>query len=167
MDAGRPAPSRYPSIPRRLAALAYEALLAVALLLGAGVLFYVCVPGYLSGQSRHLFQIYLTAILASYFAWCWCRGGQTLPMKTWKLRLVRWDKKTVPLAQALWRFALAAAAYGTAVAGFAILWKRPQFALGWILLAPGAITLAWALVDRERQFLHDRLAGTRIMKSEA
>jgi uncharacterized RDD family membrane protein YckC len=25
-------------------------------------------------------------------------------------------------------------------------------------------SLAWALVDRERQFLHDRLAGTRLVQ---
>lgn len=166
MDAGG-AHSRYPSIFRRLAALAYEALLAAALLLGAGVLFYVCVPGYLGGPSRHLFQIYLAAILAGYFAWCWSHGGQTLPMKTWKLRLVRHDGKTVSLAQALGRLALAAAAYGTAVAGFAVLWKRPQLALGWMLLAPSAATLAWVWFDRERQFLHDRLAGTRIVLSDS
>jgi uncharacterized RDD family membrane protein YckC len=27
--------------------------------------------------------------------------------------------------------------------------------------------ILWALVDRDRQFLHDRLAGTRIVNSES
>ena len=27
------------------------------------------------------------------------------------------------------------------------------------------VTIPWALVDRDRQFLHDRLAGTRLVKA--
>jgi hypothetical protein len=30
---------------------------------------------------------------------------------------------------------------------------------------PTGISLAWALADREGQFLHDRLAGTRLIRA--
>jgi uncharacterized RDD family membrane protein YckC len=33
-------------------------------------------------------------------------------------------------------------------------------AAAWLL----AVNYAWALVDRDRQFLHDRLAGTRLVQ---
>jgi uncharacterized RDD family membrane protein YckC len=158
-----PPPPRYPSIWRRLASLVYEALLTTAILLTAGALFYACVPGDLSGPTRHLFQVYLIAILAGYFTWCWCRGGQTLPMKTWKLYLTSGDGNTVPLMLALKRFTLATLTYGASLSGAIVLWKRPQLALGWLMLAPSICTVVWAWFDRDRQFLHDRLAGTQII----
>jgi len=33
------------------------------------------------------------------------------------------------------------------------------------VLVPTAVSVAWALFDRERQFLHDRLAGTRLVSA--
>ncbi len=89
---------------------------------------------------RHLaLQLYLGAVFASYFLWCWLRGGQTLAMKAWHIRLVAPGRERVPPGKALLRFALA------------------------VLLVPGGIGVLWALFDRERQFLHDRLAGTRLI----
>ena len=32
-----------------------------------------------------------------------------------------------------------------------------------LFLVPTGISIVWALFDRERQFLHDRLAGTRLV----
>ena len=31
-------------------------------------------------------------------------------------------------------------------------------------LAAGVLGIAWALIDPDRQFLHDRLAGTRLVR---
>ena len=78
-------------------------------------------------------QVFILAILAAYFLWCWLRGGQTLAMRAWKIRLV-----DVTPSKAIARFLIAAA------------------------LLP--LSILWALVDRDRQFLHDRLAGTRLIK---
>lgn len=89
---------------------------------------------------RHLaLQAYLGAVFAGYFLWCWLRGGQTLAMKAWHIRLVAPGLESVPPGKALLRLALAA------------------------LLVPSGIGILWALFDRERQFLHDRLAGTRLV----
>lgn len=150
---------------RRLASLLYETMLVAALLLATTVGFYIVFPGLISGALRLLLQVSLAAVLTAYFLWCWCQGGQTLPMKAWKIRLV--DNRGIPPspARALTRFLLAVLTLGTACAGLAVLWKRPHEALGWGLLAPGLASLAWALLDRDRQFLHDRLAGTRIVST--
>jgi uncharacterized RDD family membrane protein YckC len=89
---------------------------------------------------RHLaLQVYLGAVFAAYFLWCWLRGGQTLAMKAWHIRLVAPGHARMPPGKALLRFVLAA------------------------LLVPTGIGILWALFDSERQFLQDRLAGTRLV----
>jgi len=88
----------------------------------------------IEGWRAYLLQLFLLAVFAAYFLWCWLRGGQTLAMKAWRIRL-----EPVSPPRALLRFLLA------------------------LLLVPTGISLLWALFDRERQFLHDRLAGTRLV----
>ena len=131
-------------IARRLASLLYESLLAFAIAFFAGLVFYGAASGRLSGLARSAFQIYLIVILGLYFVWCWHRGGQTLPMKTWKLRLVSADGRPISVRRAAMRYLFACLSIGLAGAG-----------------------LAWAAIDRDRQFLHDRLAGTRIVRSDS
>jgi len=38
-----------------------------------------------------------------------------------------------------------------------------RYVLAGVLLLPAGLTLWWALLDREQQFLHDRLLGSRII----
>jgi uncharacterized RDD family membrane protein YckC len=102
-----------------------------------------------------------------YFVWFWTHGGQTLAMKTWRIRLVAADGKPVPVWRAILRYLLA------------WLWFLPGLALAWALqahtwmlaLIPSVNMLLWALasyLDPQRQFLHDRLAGTRlVMQAQA
>jgi len=126
-----------PGIARRLASLAYDALLALAVAFFAAFAFFFAAGGApLEGWLLRAHQLFLAAVLAAYFLWCWLRGGQTLAMKTWRIRLTG-----VTPRKALMRFALA------------------------ILLVPTGVGLLWALVDRDGQFLHDRLAGTRQVRA--
>ncbi|PWB49105.1 MAG: hypothetical protein C3F18_10710 [Nitrosomonadales bacterium] len=117
----------------------YESLLLLAVLFLAGFLFVGLTLGSTTQLVRSVFQVYLLGVMAAYFIWFWLRGGQTLAMKTWHLRLVSADGSPLTLRQAILRFALA----------------LPGMLLG--------IGILWALFDRERQFLHDRLAGTKII----
>ena len=118
----------------------YEALLLFAVAFLATWLFqFAAGTVRIEGLQRHLLQALLIAVFAAYFLWCWLRGGQTLAMKTWKIRLVAPGHDRVPPLTALARFALA------------------------LLAVPTGIALGWALFDRERQFLHDRIAGTRLV----
>jgi uncharacterized RDD family membrane protein YckC len=128
------------SLARRAAALVYEAILLSAVLLAAAVPFVVITHAADAVAARPLFQAYLGLVAASYFVGQWLRGGQTLPMKTWRMRIVTRAGAPLGLRHALARFLLAAAGCTLAGAGF-----------------------LWALVDRDGQFLHDRLAGTRII----
>ncbi|MGH8669347.1 MAG: RDD family protein [Burkholderiales bacterium] len=124
-----------PGLARRLAAMLYEALLLAAVAFFAAWLFFFASGGRdaTAGWTRLLLQVFIVAVFAAYFLWCWLRGGQTLAMKAWRIRLVDLTPR-----KAVLRFLLA------------------------LLLFPASI--AWALIDRDGQFLHDRLAGTRLIK---
>lgn len=121
----------------------YESLLLLAVVFLAGFLFVSLTRGDNSAAVRLVFQAYLLLVVAFYFVWFWTHGGQTLAMKTWHLRLIGADEGAVTWRQAVLRFVLAV----------------PGVVLG--------IGIVWAVFDRERQFLHDRLAGTRIIDSRS
>jgi uncharacterized RDD family membrane protein YckC len=125
-----------PGLARRLAAMAYEALLVFAVAFFAAWLFFFASGGRdaTRGLVRTELQLFIVIVLAAYFLWCWLRGGQTLAMRAWRIRLVDVTPK-----KAVLRFLLALA------------------------LLP--LSILWALVDRDRQFLHDRLAGTRLINT--
>jgi len=143
MAAQRPHVLPAAGIGRRLASIAYETLLVFAVVFFAGLLFHGAANGQISGLMRNLFQIYILIVLGLYFVWCWRHGGQTLPMKTWNLRLVSANDGPVSLRQCTLRYLLACVSILLAGAGY-----------------------FWAWLDRDRQFLHDRLAGTRIVSGD-
>ena len=125
-----------PGLPRRLASMVYEAILLFAVAFLAAWVFFFASGGRdaTAGSLRHLLQLCIGLFFAAYFLWSWLRGGQTLAMKAWRIRLI-----DITPASALLRLILAA------------------------LLVPTGISLIWALFDRDRQFLHDRLARSRLV----
>ncbi len=143
----------------RIAAMVYESLLVLAVLFIASLPFLYAVGDARSGWPHLLFQLYLAGVLFAYFAAFWLRGGQTLAMKTWRIRLVGPDGGPITLRLALLRFCLMAATPALALAGY---WLTRSGA--WLWFAAGGAGLLWALVDRDRQFLHDRLLGTRLVR---
>jgi uncharacterized RDD family membrane protein YckC len=133
--------AQLPSVRRRVASMAYESLLLLGVLsvsfmlphLALGMGFGIVLPGWV--LISHIF-----VVLGAYFIWYWHHGGQTLAMQTWKIRL------TTPNGSqpTLWRVLL-------------------RYFLAWPSLIYLGAGVFWALFDRDRQFLHDRLAGTRLI----
>jgi uncharacterized RDD family membrane protein YckC len=158
---------------RRLASMGYESLVVAAILVVGGFAFFGVAaalrglgepPAIPTGPiERTLLQAVLLALLGAYFTRSWARGGQTLAMKAWRLRVVRPDGRGIESWRALARFVLAGLPLASGVAAAIWLWRHPQSILGWLAAAPAAADIAWALADREGQFLHDRLAGTRVV----
>ena len=125
----------------RVAAMIYELLLVTAVLFVASLPFLYLAGNAETGWRHYVFQLYLIGVLFAYFSAFWMRSGQTLAMKTWRIRLVDLNGGRPTLRQSALRFVFALLGLALAGAGF------------W-----------WALFDRDRQFLHDRLARTRLVR---
>ena len=133
----------------------YEGTLLFAVAFLATWLFQFAAGGaVVEGWQRTALQVYLAAVFAAYFLWCWLRGGQTLAMKAWGIRLEMPGGTRVPPLVALVRLALAG------------LFVHHNPLLAFATLAISGIGLGWALFDRDRQFLYDRLAGTRLVLAQ-
>ncbi|KIO49818.1 RDD family protein [Nitrosospira sp. NpAV] len=132
-----------PGFWRRLVSMIYESLLLAAILFIAGFVFHLIFRDTSSIFFRPAFQLYLLLVAGTYFSWFWTHGGQTLPMQTWKFRVISTDGKRLSLKQAIARYLFAV--------------------IGIFFFGCGIL---WALFDRNRQFLHDRLAGTQLVKLE-
>lgn len=143
----------------------YESLLLFGVLFIAGWLFSTLLQQRHALYLRHAQQVWLLFVLGAYFVWFWTHGGQTLAMKTWHIRLVRADGKPVTIWRAILRYLLAWLWF---LPGLAVAWAIHAHA--WMLaLVPVANMIVWALatyLDPQRQFLHDRLAGTRLVMSQ-
>lgn len=153
-----------PTLKSRLASMLYEGVLLFGVLFIADWLFSTSLEQRHALHFRNAGQVWLFLVLGIYFIWFWRHGGQTLAMKTWGIRLVDENGRDPSYARAAVRYLLV------------WLWFVPGLALAWVLGAqawmllfiPMANLLLWALtvyLDPQRQFLHDRLAGTRLVKS--
>lgn len=171
----QPPTALFPSLFRRLASLGYEGLIVAAILVAGGLAFSSAAAllsalgmatGASTGLERVLLQVFLVTLLGAYFVRSWIRGGQTLAMKAWKLRLVRPDGNGVGAGLALGRFVLSGLVLGTGAAAAVWLWRHPGSVPGWLAALPAVVDLGWILCDRDRQFLHDRLTRTRVVRSD-
>ncbi|MDP2832262.1 MAG: RDD family protein [Pseudomonadota bacterium] len=127
-----------PSLPRRFACLVYEAMLLAAVLFVAGIPVVALTLTLPPALSRLLVWAYWLLIAGGYFTLFW-RRGQTLAMKTWHIRLESADAARPSTRQAVKRYLLACL----------------LFPVAWF----------WVFFDKDRQFLHDRLAGTRLVST--
>jgi uncharacterized RDD family membrane protein YckC len=156
-------------LARRWAALVYDAFLLAAVMLVAGFAVLPLVNPSAGGGDHPVEQLYVLpaasrAFLLFYYAavfgiYCigfWSNGRRTLAMKTWGLALARPTGGSIDMRLAIRRFAAAWIGPAASLAGYMILGRWG--------LALGLVNHAWGWVDPERQFLHDRLAGTRIVR---
>ncbi len=73
------------------------------------------------------------------------------------------ERDAVPARMALARLAYCAIFVGTFLVAIAGAFAHRNPWLAFATLAVSGVGLGWALFDRDRQFLHDRLAGTRLV----
>lgn len=126
---------------RRLGSLIYEVLVILAL----GIFLFVLPLALFSGLTQHSpgpgpLWFYLFTLFGIYFVWCWSLAGQTLAMKTWRLRVV--DATSGRALRPLQAFV--------------------RYGMGWICWSTG-LALIWSFIDPDKQFLHDRIAGSQII----
>lgn len=134
----------------RLLALFYDAWPVLALWMLVAVPF-VIVDAVVAGDARHNIAPFSVAgwllwlacwlVAGLYATASWRRGGQTLGMRPWRLRLVADDHPRPAWSQ---------------------LWLR--FAVGSASLLLGGLGFWWAWFDRDKLAWHDRASGTRLVR---
>ncbi len=152
MDATAAASTHQPAalVGRRLLSLLYDLLPVMALWFLAAVPF-VLLDVAVSGDVRHnigpfsllqwLLWLVCWIVTGLYATVSWRRGGQTLGMRPWRLRVVA-SNGGAPTRGALWG----------------------RYAVGTLSLLVAGLGFWWAWVDRGRLTWHDRASGTRIVR---
>ena len=142
-----PEPKERPARPRalvgwRLLALLYDFFPVLALWFVAAGVFTALHGDAVRGGWLGLLEFAVLWLLAgAYAVLSWRRGGQTLGMRPWRLRVV--------------------AAGGGAPATRALCLR---FVVGTVSLLLGGLGFWWAWVDRGRLAWHDRASATRIIR---
>jgi uncharacterized RDD family membrane protein YckC len=153
-----------PKLRRRLACWLYEGMLLFAVVFVAGYLFSSLSQTRHAMDNRHAHQAFVFVVLGIYFTWLWAKG-QTLAMKTWRIRVVDTEGKPLTQGRAFVRYL------------WSWLWFVPSLLGAWVFGLSGPETgvvvagwvLIWALLSRfhpQRQYLHDALAGTRLVPTQ-
>ena len=87
------------------------------------------------------FQLYLVAVVISFYSLFWRKNGQTLGMQAWRIQVQSLDGGKPGWLQCIWRCLTALVSIAPAFAGY------------W-----------WVWIDKENRSWHDRLSGTRVVR---
>jgi uncharacterized RDD family membrane protein YckC len=128
-----------PGLLRRLAAILYDLLLLIALFFVATALLLPINNGEAFSSQQVFYPLYLFVISFFFYAWFWTHGGQTLGMRAWKIKVLRFDHTPIHWQQALLRFLAAILSWAVFGLGF------------W-----------WVLIDKNRLGWHDKLSKTAL-----
>jgi uncharacterized RDD family membrane protein YckC len=139
-------PARTAAVPARLGwrllALVYDAVIALALVLVISALALAVKPDHRPVQPGSIAAavefLLLWATLGAYAVVSWRRGGQTIGMKPWRLKVLTVDGLQVPWRQLLLRYSVVSLSLGT--------------------------VLLWCLFDAERRGVHDIVSGTLLVR---
>jgi uncharacterized RDD family membrane protein YckC len=163
VDAGTPELPA-PPLRRRFAAFVYEGVLLFGVVMTTALFYAGIVQQRNAMVGRSGLMAVLFVVLGLYFVWFWSHGGQTLAMKSWRIRLVDAHGGPVTPWRALARYLLSWLWFLPAcIALYA--WHAPSATMIFGVLLAGVVVYALtALLHPSRQFLHDSLCGTRIVE---
>ena len=135
--------ARRVSLLRRFGAIIYDSIAIVALLFFATLPIVIMLKGQAIGAENPFYFLYLVLIAYFYFAISWTRGGQTLGMRAWKIRIFKNADEThaVNGADAMKRFSMAI--------------------LSWLVLGLGFISAAF---NKNKLAWHDRISNTHLRR---
>lgn len=146
----------------------YEALLLLGVVAVAVFIFLFIAQSFPAIVPPHAteswpMKFWLFIVIGLYFVYFWSRTGQTLAMKTWRIRLVDKERLKLPVLKAIVRYCLAWMWFLPGLAIAAQLGLTPLRSL----IAVGIGYLLWACTaffDKDKQFLHDKFAKTRLVQ---
>lgn len=117
--------------------MAYDTVAVVALLMLATALAMLAGFREMTALRDLGYTLYLALVCLLYFALSWHRGGMTLGMRAWRIRIST-SEGTLP-------------GWGRCVA---------RFAAAFLSAAVIGMGFLWSLVDARKRAWHDRLSGT-------
>lgn len=159
-------PLSTPGRLRRFACMMYEAVLLFAVVFLAGYLFDTLTQSRDALMLRHLRQGVLFVAIGIYFVASWRKRGQTLPMKTWNVRLVTAQGATPSTARLIVRYLLLWPLPLVGAVAVDVAARQTGYASTDLLIVFAPFTIfIWTWFDPQNQFLHDRLLGTRLTDS--
>ena len=139
----RPAP-----LWTRLIAMLYDSFLVLAISMGYGAVMTAITASQSANQAKDYeptieglgFQLGWIAIIFAFYCFFWLRAGQTVGMKAWRLKIVSNSGKSLTLLQCIIRFVAACFSFALGGLGF------------W-----------WALVDKKKETLHDKISKSSVI----
>jgi uncharacterized RDD family membrane protein YckC len=151
---------------RRLIALVYDLVAVLAIVMVVGLICQLATGGQLisTGSQVHIawwYQPLQAIVVAAYFVVSWVRGGQTLGMRPWRIRVVAGNGAALSMRQALIRVLVAALP-------LLLLLLTPAFGMKvalWAVAAGSAIWLAAALFAPRHRTIYDLAAGTEMRRT--
>jgi uncharacterized RDD family membrane protein YckC len=129
------------SFQRRLAAILYDSFVVCSFVLLITIIAFIVNKGRSFLPYQEVFISYLIVGTGFFLAFFWQKSGQTLGMLAWKIKVVDFSHNKLTWKKALLRYFLA------------------FFSVGM-----GGVGLLWCLLDKDQQSLHDRLAGTKVVR---
>jgi len=151
----------------RLAALTYDLFPVIALVFAASALMLLARGGEpVAPESigAYLEMAWLWAACGGYFVLSWRRGGQTLGMRPWHLRVVDAEGRTPGWPALCGRYAAATLPALAALYLAALLPWTDRLMPYWIASAVAVVGPLWSLVDGESRALYERWSGTRFVR---
>ncbi len=133
---------------KRFMAMFYDFIIIVALSMGysaiatgfMALVLHIPAEDYLPMQKGIGFRLGWLLTIVSFFWFFWYRVGQTVGMKTWRLKIVSDYSENLQHWQVLVRLALTPLAIGF-------------FGLGYF----------WSFIDKDKLALHDKITNTRVV----
>lgn len=137
--------SSFPAVGllRRLMAIFYDLFLLAAILFLATAIVNAINDGEAIDQNSpyiFLLDFYLASIIFFYFGWFWTHGGQTLGMKTWKIKLISNESPAINWQQ--------------------VTIREITAIISWLFLGLGFI---WSIFDKQKRSWHDIASNTMLI----
>jgi len=137
------------SLKRRLAAIFYDSLLLISIFFITTMLANPLIASITNSKDFLSSPLYIPLVRATYFIISflffvsfWSKRGQTLGLVCWKLKLVNEENNLSPNKKVC----------------------SLRFFIAFLTIGCFGIGLLWALVDKDRQCLYDRLSKTKLVK---
>ena len=152
-----------PGLARRMAAFVYEGVLLFGVVFVAGFLYSTLTRQDHALRGQTGLQVFVFVVLALYFVTFWSRGGQTVAMRAWHVRLLTAGGGAVTPWRALLRYLLAWLWFVPALIAASVAGLHSATQIFTLLIVGVIVYALLAFLHPQRQFLHDVVCGTRLV----